>query len=113
MISRTTFGSSGYCLQAQIPVCATVRSTSRRNARLLLTITFDMSDALDLDGVDYLTNGLIHMGPHAPNCTYEHVHGGEIRSLTPGSNGQSMTRTEHLGDCGFGPPSFSMVRDPR
>lgn len=41
-----------------------------------------------LDGVDYLTNGLIHMGPHAPNCTYEHVHGGSIRSLVPGGNGQ-------------------------
>lgn len=66
-----------------------------------------------LDGVDYLTDGLTTMGAHPPNCEYEHVHGGEIRSLLPGPDGEYLTRTEHLGNCGFGPPNFFLIDDPR
>ena len=65
-----------------------------------------------LDGVDFVAAGLETVAIHLPFCTYEHVHGGKIRSLVP-VNGVFVERTEHLGDCGFGPPNFFVVPDPR
>ena len=66
-----------------------------------------------LDGIYFLTDGLAVMGKHSPNCEYEHVHGGQITSIIPGEGGQYVTRTEHLGNCGYGPPNFFLIDDPR
>ena len=64
-----------------------------------------------LDGVFYLPTGLHVEGPD--ECSYNHVHGPTITSLTPGSNGEFITRSEHLGACGYGPPNFFIIVDPR
>ncbi len=66
-----------------------------------------------LDGVFFLPGGLQVVAAHVPFCSYEHLHGGTISSLLPGSNGDPVTRSEHLGECGFGPPNFFIVIDPR
>ena len=66
-----------------------------------------------LDGVDFFPDGLVHTDAHVPNCEYQHVHGGPITSVLPGPDGRPLIRTEHLGDCGFGPPNFYLIPDPR
>ena len=66
-----------------------------------------------LDGVFYLPDGLYAVPAHEPFCSHEHVHGEQIRSLIPGSSGEYITRTEHLAECGFGPPNFYVIPDPR
>lgn len=66
-----------------------------------------------LDGVYYLPGGLQVIDAHLPFCSYVHVHGGTISSLLPGPGGSPLTRSEHLGECGFGPPNFFIVSDPR
>jgi hypothetical protein len=66
-----------------------------------------------LDSVDYLTDGLIVIDAHIPFCEYIHVHGPPIQSVLPGPDGQPFTRSEHLGECGYGPPNFFLVPDPR
>ena len=59
-----------------------------------------------LDGVDYLTDGLFTAIPDF--CPYEHVHGPPIEPVLPGPS-----ISEHLGDCGYGPPNFYTIPDPR
>jgi hypothetical protein len=66
-----------------------------------------------LGGVMFEVDGLSVVGAHPPYCEYEHVHGPAIRSLLPLPDGTFITRTEHLGECGYGPPSFFIVADPR
>ncbi len=66
-----------------------------------------------LEDVDFLPDGLVTMAAHPPNCDYEHVHGPEITSLLPGPDGEYVTRTEHMGNCGYGPPNFFLIDDPR
>ncbi len=66
-----------------------------------------------LDYVDFLADGLTTIPAHEPFCSYEHVHGTEITSLLPGPDGEYLKRTEHLGECGYGPPNFFLIDDPR
>ncbi len=66
-----------------------------------------------LDGIFFDPAGLSVVEAHEPFCSYEHVHGGLIQSIIPGSSGNYVTRTEHLGECGFGPPAFYVIPDPR
>lgn len=65
-----------------------------------------------LDNVDFVPAGLTTIPAHLPQCSYEHVHGGEITSLLP-VNGAFVKKKEHLGECGFGPPNFFLIADPR
>lgn len=67
----------------------------------------------NLENVDFVAAGLTTIPAHPPNCSYAHVHGGEITSLLPGGNGSYITRTEHLEECGYGPPNFFLIDDPR
>ena len=66
-----------------------------------------------LDGVFFDPTGLSTIDAHVPFCSYRHVHGGPIKSLAPQSDGSTLERSEHLGECGFGPPNFYIVDDPR
>jgi len=66
-----------------------------------------------LDGVVFESSALQVTEAHAPFCSYVHVHGGPIRSIVPGADGQYVERSEHLGECGYGPPDFRIIRDPR
>ena len=66
-----------------------------------------------LEGSDFLTGGLEVVEAHPPFCAYQHVHGAEIKSVLPGPDGRFITRTEFLGECGFGPPNFYIIKDPR
>lgn len=66
-----------------------------------------------LDGVYFLTDGLEVVESHVPFCSYEHVHGPPIESLLPASDGRPLEAIEHLGACGFGPPNFYLIVDPR
>ena len=65
------------------------------------------------DGVFFSPDGLELVDAHEPFCGYEHVHGPTIISLIPGAGGQHTSRDEHLGECGFGPPNFHVIPDPR
>lgn len=66
-----------------------------------------------LDGVPFGLDGLEVVEAHVPFCAYTHVHGGPIRSIVPASDGRYVDRAEHLGECGYGPPDFRIIRDPR
>jgi hypothetical protein len=66
-----------------------------------------------LDGVFFDATGLATIDAHLPFCSYRHVHGGTIKSLIPQSDGSYVERSEHLGECGFGPPNFYVIPDPR
>lgn len=66
-----------------------------------------------LDGVPFGVDGLQVVEAHVPFCAYTHVHGGPIRSIVPASDGRYVDRAEHLGECGYGPPDFRIIRDPR
>ncbi|PKN79083.1 MAG: hypothetical protein CVU47_11230 [Chloroflexi bacterium HGW-Chloroflexi-9] len=66
-----------------------------------------------LDGVPFAIDGLQVVEAHQPFCAYTHVHGGPIRSIVPASDGRHVDRAEHLGECGYGPPDFRIIRDPR
>jgi hypothetical protein len=66
-----------------------------------------------LDGVPFAIDGLQVVEAHQPFCAYTHVHGGPIRSIVPASDGRYVDRAEHLGECGYGPPDFRIIRDPR
>ncbi|MCA9850829.1 MAG: hypothetical protein KC461_09350 [Dehalococcoidia bacterium] len=66
-----------------------------------------------LDGVDFFPKGLGTVAAHEPFCSYEHVHGPEITSVLPGPDGEYIKRTEHMGECGYGPPNFFLIDDPR
>jgi hypothetical protein len=66
-----------------------------------------------LDGEYFGVSGLEVVGAHLPFCSYEHVHGPTIKSIVPQANGSYVERSEHLGECGFGPPNFYVIEDPR
>lgn len=66
-----------------------------------------------LDGVDYVAEGIQTVGAHPGFCEYEHVHGGPITALLPDGSGSFPTRGERDPECGFGPPNFFVVDDPR
>lgn len=61
-----------------------------------------------LDGQWFHGSGLRVAQPDA--CDYIHVHGGPI---TPVNSETFFFKSEHLGECGFGPPNFLMVPIPR
>ena len=62
-----------------------------------------------LDGVFYDASGLVTIDAHVPFCSYRHVHGGSIAPVKP-AGGPSAS--EHLGECGFGPPNFYLIDRP-
>jgi hypothetical protein len=66
-----------------------------------------------LDGEYFGVSGLEVVAAHLPFCSYEHVHGPTIKSIVPQANGSYVERSEHLGECGFGPPNFYVIEDPR
>jgi len=67
----------------------------------------------EYEGVYYVPLDL-HIAPiHLPNCAYAHLHGSEMQSLLPGSDGEYLKLAEPLGDCGFGPNELYLLDDPR
>ncbi|MBT5774886.1 MAG: hypothetical protein HOH95_10985, partial [Dehalococcoidia bacterium] len=62
-----------------------------------------------LGGVFYDATGLVSIEAHLPFCSYLHVHGGPIAPVLP-TGGSSAS--EHLGECGFGPPNFYLIDRP-
>ena len=66
-----------------------------------------------LDGVYFNVSGLEVVAAHLPFCSYEHVHGPTIKSIVPQANGSYAEASEHPGECGFGPPNFYVIEDPR
>jgi hypothetical protein len=112
--SAATTATPGATITVRTPATATaVAQATPGPAAIDTPPPAGMLVVFRLDGVDYPTRGLIQMGPNPPTCTEEHVHGDRLRSLLPGSDGQQVVRSEHLGGCGYGPPSFFLVRDLR
>ena len=65
-----------------------------------------------LDSVAFHADGLTVIEAHVPLCTYIHVHGPPITSALPGPDGKPIERSEHLDECGYGPPNFFYITDP-
>lgn len=63
--------------------------------------------AIPFDGTWYYADSLVITAAHGEFCTYEHLHGGEIESV-----GRLFKRTEHLGECGYGPPNLFWIEEP-
>lgn len=62
----------------------------------------------DLDGMFFLADSLRIAGPDL--CSYIHVHGQRIRSAgLYGPNSEPIYQSEHLGECGYGPPNFFYI----
>ena len=62
-----------------------------------------------LKGVFYEATGLVNVEAHEPFCSYLHVHGGPIAPVLPAGGAPA---SEHLGECGFGPPNFYLIDIP-
>ncbi len=62
-----------------------------------------------LGGVFYDAAGLVTIDAHLPFCSYRHTHGGPIAPVKP-AGGASVS--EHLGECGYGPPNFYLIDRP-
>lgn len=80
---------------------------------MMHSITRDEVMVFVLDGVPFGIDGLQVIEAHEPFCSYQHVHGGPVRSIVPGPDGKHVERTEHLGECGYGEPNFMVIADPR
>ncbi|GMU40260.1 MAG: hypothetical protein AMXMBFR23_11260 [Chloroflexota bacterium] len=80
---------------------------------MMHTITRDEVMVFVLDGVPFGIGGLQVVEAHEPFCSYQHVHGGPVRSIVPGPDGKHVERTEHLRECGYGEPNFWVIPDPR
>ena len=65
-----------------------------------------------VDFVAFEVDGLFVIGAHPPHCGYLHVHGPQITSVLPGPEGKPIVRSEHLGECGYGRPTFFFITDP-
>ncbi|MDA1239973.1 MAG: hypothetical protein O2798_03920 [Chloroflexi bacterium] len=79
----------------------------------LSTIVRGQTIVFMLDGVPFATDGLSVIDAHEPYCSYRHVYGGPIRSIIPRPDGTYVEASEHLAECGYGPPNFMIIPDPR
>lgn len=59
-----------------------------------------------LGGVFYNASELVSVDAHLPFCSYWHVHGAPISPVQPPGGGSI---SEHLGECGYGPPNFYLI----